>query len=266
MKLIQSSILTSICAIFYGILVHQTANAQNFGINFLGNTPADPVTGTAGVVPLTGWNNIDNTTYASGTIVADDSSTATLTLSGASTGGWRSSGTGDGGNGSLMDGYMDIGNTGAGTAVISGLANGQLYDIYLYTFGDATRPGNNGDLLPNYEVNGTIYYVPTLGVGTSTYDATATTVGGPFSGFVQGTTYNANFNTATANASDFGNYIEIQGVAAVGGELTISGGVDDTSFRSPLNGIEIVAVPEPAAMALTAAGLAILGLICRRKK
>ena len=268
MKQYGRNLATKTMALLAGILIAHQANAQIYGINFLGNTPSDPITGAAGVVSISGWNNIANSSFTTGTITSSSGlSPATLTLSGHAGNAWRSSGTGDGGNGSLMDGYMDIGNNGAGTATISGLVSGQLYNIYLYTFGDGTRPGNNGDLLPNYNVNGTTYYVPTLGVGPSTFNATSTTVGGPFSGFVQGTTYNANFNTATANASDFGNYIVIQNVAATGGILTISGGVDSTSFRSPLNGIELVAVvPEPTTLALSVAGLAMLGLIRRRNK
>ena len=266
MKQVKSKILSTICTVLVGVLVHQTANAQNFGVNFLGNTPSDPITGAAGVVSLTGWNNIANQTYTSGTITADNFSTANLTLSGSAANGWRSSGTGNGGNGSLMDGYMDITAGGTGTAVISGLVSGQLFDIYLYTFGDQVRPSNGGDKLPNYSVNGTTYYVPTLGVGTSTFNATAATVGGSFSGFIRATTYNANFNTATANASDFGNYIKIQNVAATGGILTIAAGSDTTTWRSPLNGIELVAVPEPTTLALSAVGLTMLGLIRRRNK
>ena len=266
MKLIRSVTLVGISSIIIGLLAGTEAQAQKYGINFLGNTPADTITGAAGVVSISGWNNIANQTYSSGTITADNFSTANLTLSGSAANGWRSSGTGNGGNGSLMDGYMDITAGGTGTAVISGLVSGQLFDIYLYTFGDQVRPSNGGDKLPNYSVNGTTYYVPTLGVGTSTFNATAATVGGSFSGFIQATTYNANFNTATANASDFGNYIKIKNVAATGGILTIAGGSDTTTWRSPLNGIELVAVPEPTTLALSAVGLTMLGLIRRRNK
>jgi hypothetical protein len=256
----QQNIMAAICAVILGISAGSQANAQSFGIKFLGQT-TDPVTGSAGVVPISGWNNIANATYNSGTVLSSDgSSSATLTLAGPGAHNtWRSSGgVLTGGNDSLMNGYMDLGGgvNGTATASISGLVSGSVYDVFIYDFSDQTRPSNNGDWLSNYSVNGgAVSYVPTLGVGTSAYDATSATVGGAFSGFVQGTTYSTNFNTGTANASDFGNYIEFLNVTATGGVITIAGNPDTANtFRSPLNGFEIVAVPEPSI-----AGLSVLG-------
>lgn len=206
-------------------------------------------TGIAGVVPMSGWNNIKNTTFIPGNSTniysSDGSNVATLTLSGNQiTNGYNSGITGDGGNGSLMDGYMDIKGQGGGTAdiLISGLP-GSTYDIYLYTFPDQTRPSSATDGLPNYTINGTtIYYVPTLGgTGASTYNATSESVGGTgFSGFILGTTTNANDFAQDVLVSAFGNYIEITNVAVSGSQIDIQGGQDTTSFRSPLNGIELV--------------------------
>lgn len=259
----------TICAAFVGISICNQANAQNYGIKFLGST-TDPVTGSAGVVSISGWNNIANGTYNSGTVLSSDGlSSATLTLAGtAAHNTWRSTGgVMTGGNDSLMNGYMDVTKGSSSTITLSGLASGGLFNVYLYTFGDQTRPSNSGDLLPNYSVNGTTYYMPTLGVGTSTYNATTTSVGGPFSSFVQGTTYSINTTNSTINASDFGNYLEIMNVSATGGVITIGGGLDTTTWRSPLNGFEIVAVPEPTVTALSLmGGLLTLGLVRRRNK
>lgn len=257
-----------ICAIFVGVSVGSQANAQDFGVHFLGST-SDNVTGAAGVVPISGWNNIANSTFTSGTILANDgTTTAAMILSGSGVvNGWNSGLTGDGANLSLMHGYMDVGGTANATATISGLTSGGLYNVYIYAYGDAARPGNGGDWLPNYSVNGTTYYVPTLGGQySSSYDATSTDVGGTGfgSGFVQGTTYGSNFNTQTANASDFGNYIEIANVLATGGVITIVAGADTQTWRSPFNGFELVAVPEPSVIALSVAGLAMFGLLRRR--
>ena len=269
----QKSVLTAICAAILSISICNQTNAQSFGIKFLGQT-TDPVTGSAGVVPISGWNNIANATYNSGTVLSSDGlSSATLTLAGPGAHNtWRSSGgVLTGGNDSLMNGYMDLGGgvNGTATATISGLVSGSLYNVFIYDYSDQTRPSNNGDWLSNYSVNGgAVSYVPTLGVGTSTYDATSATVGGAFSSFVQGTTYAANFNTGTANASDFGNYIEFLNVTATGGVITIAGNPDTANtWRSPLNGFEIVAVPEPSMAALSVVGgLLTLGFIRRRNK
>jgi hypothetical protein len=257
MKLNENSISAIALVILAAALTGMQAGAQtSFGVNFLGNT-TDNVTGTAGVVPIGNWNNIASS-FTSGTVLGSDGSTAaTLTLSGAlpGDGGWHSGSTADGGNGSLVDGYLDLGqnNGGSGTLTMSGLT-GSLYNVYVYIYSDGSHPGNGGDYLPNYAINGITYYAPQLGNGTTTYNTTSTSVGGAFTGFMQATTYAANFNTATANASDFGNYIEIANVAPISGVITITGEADTTSWRSPLDGFQITPVPEP-----TVAGLSLLG-------
>ncbi|MES2439647.1 MAG: PEP-CTERM sorting domain-containing protein [Verrucomicrobiota bacterium] len=250
----------------YCLSIDGQAIAAVYSVSFTGLTGPATVTGIAGVVPVGGWNNVDANNFTSGIIAADDLTTATLTISGEK-GQWQSGGTTiDGGNGSLMHGYIDYtANGGGGSNVVSGLT-GSLYTVYLYTYGDAPRPGNGGDLLPQYTVNGLNYYAPTLGNGTTTYNATNTLVGGAFGGFVQATTYSTNFNTQTALASDFGNYIRIDNVVPVNGEITIAGGADAASWRSPLNGFQIVSVPEPATYMLSTIALAVLGLVRTRNK
>lgn len=223
--------------------------AQDFGIHFLGNT-TDNVTGTAGVVPITNWNNIPPGT-GSGTITANDgTTTATLNRSGGqANNGWDSGLAGDGANQSLMDGYLDAGTYGGSPAIItiSGLTN-SYYNVYIYTFPDGGRPQNSGDWLPNYSVNGTTYYCPVIGnSGTSTYDTTGATVGGAgFTGFIQGTPVFAN-SSAKPNATNFGNYILIANVQPSGGVITIEPEKDGTTYRSPFNGIELIATTPPAA-------------------
>jgi beta-xylosidase len=204
--------------------------AESFGIKFLGNSTNDPVSGSAGVVPISGWTNIDISTFVSGTIGSSDGSvSATLARSGPGmTYEWHSGSTGDGGNGSLLDGYNDCWGNQPAVNVISNLI-APSYTIYLYTAADSIRPASNTDYLPNYIVNGTIYYTATL-KGS-----------GAFSGFVKG-------GTATTNTSayppgiTYGNYIEIDNVVPIGGAITIFAGSDNLTWRSPLNGIEIVAI------------------------
>jgi hypothetical protein len=215
----------ALCAIILGTTLVGQAGAQSFGIHFLGNTTAS-VTGTAGVVPIANWNNLASS-YTSGTILASDGTTAaTLVLSGAipGDGGWNSGAPNDGANGSLMDGYLDLGaniSTHSVTNTISGLT-GAHYNVYIYMYGDASHPGNGGDWLPNYSVNGTPYYAPQLGNGNTTYDSTGAALGGAFAGFVQATAYLANFSTAPAAAA-FGNYLEVVNVSPVGGVITVVG-------------------------------------------
>ncbi len=223
-------------------------HAESYGINFLGNT-SGKVTGSAGVIPIANWNNITNSTFTSGIIQSSDGlSSATLTLSGAASRTWNSGTVNDGGNGSLFNGYMDLGannNVGSvvtATTVIGGLSGSQ-YDVFIYVQADAARPGSNTDYLPNYTINGTRYYTATLG-------------GGGFSGFIRAGTTLANNNIYPPSLA-YGNYIEVDNVTPVNGVITILGEADTQSWRSPLNGIEIVAstkdpriISQPAALRL----------------
>jgi hypothetical protein len=258
MKKNKQSIIQSIASALCAICVGTAANclaAPNFGVHFLGAT-TDPVTGTAGVVPIADWNNIANT-FTTGSITGDDGvTTATLTMSGAypGDGGWLSGLTGDGANYSLMDGYVDAGaNNGPAphtvTNTISGLGAGN-YDVYIYNYSDSSHPGNGGDYLADYQINGITYAAPQLGNGTSTYTTDGSTVGGPFSGFVQATTSPANYNGIPPNATNFGNYFKVASVATTsGGTITIVVEADGLSWRSPFNGFELIpasgAAPTP---------------------
>jgi len=204
------------------------AQAESFGIKFLGNS-ATTVNGSAGVVFLSGWTNIATATFTSGTVWSSDGSVlATLTRSGAGLANlWHSGSGGDGENGSLLDGYNDCQANSPTTNVISGLT-GSFYTVYIYTAGDSARPANNTQWLPNYTVNGTEYC-------TATLDGN-----GAFLGLIKGGLTTVN-NNIYPPAITYGNYIEIDNVVPVGGTITISANSDNRTWRSPLNGIEIVA-------------------------
>lgn len=224
-----------ICAFIFCSL--DRSRAESFGIHYLGNTTAS-VTGTAGVVAITNWNNVTNTTFASGTIHSSDGSVAaTLAMSGADrTSGWNSGATADGGNGSLLDGYNDAGENGSVTNQISGLTN-LCYTVYLFAEGDTSRPSNGGDWLPNYTINGIRYY-------TATTNKLA-------AGFVAGG-FALNNTNLFRPVVTYGNDIEIDDVVPVKGVITISANSDTRTFRSPLNGIELVGDPLPADAAIGA--------------
>jgi beta-xylosidase len=204
--------------------------AESFGIKFLGNSTNDLVSGSAGLVPISGWTNIDISTFTNGTILSSDGSvSATLTRSGPGmTYEWHSGSTGDGGNGSLLDGYNDCMVNQPAVNVISNLI-APSYTVYLYTAGDNVHPANNTDYLPNYIVNGTIYYTATLKAS------------GAFSGFVKGGIATTN-TTAYPPGLTYGNYIEIDNVVPVNGVITIFASSDNFTWRSPFDAIEIVAI------------------------
>lgn len=224
------------------------SSGASFGIHFLGNQTGDLVTGTAGVVPIANWNNIANNGYTSGSGTSitgsDDATTATLTMSGGQVNNaWNSGVPGDGANLSLMDGFMDTGTYGGSGAVItlSGLT-ASAYTVYVYTLSDETKPADAGAWLPNYAVNGNVYYVPVLGHNRASQYIQGGAVGGIFSGYIKAATTNAN-SGAPMPAAAFGNYIEYTDVAATGGQITVQAEADGATYRSPLNGFELVAVP-----------------------
>ena len=225
-----------IVAILASLGLISSANAESFGIKFLGNT-TDSVTGTAGVIPISGWNNIANTTTSSGTILSSDGlASANWSLSGpGSANGWHSGTAADGGNSSLMDGYMDLGTANYGTMTISGLT-GASYTVYVYTEGDARRPGNGGDWLPNYTVNNVTNFIAT--------------VSGAFTNFVQSGSVLANNNTYPPGIT-YGNYTEFDNVAPQGGTITVSAGLDTRTWRSPMTGIELVQAVTVRPIAIT---------------
>lgn len=206
-----------------------TSTVTAFGIKFLGNT-TDAVTTTAGAYPISFWNNIANGSYTSGTIYSSDGSvSATLTRSGPGANNtWKSGIYPDGGNFSLMYGYQDAGINASATNIISGLA-GAAYDVYLYTGGDVPRPNSGTDWLPNYTVNGTTYYTATLDGRSAMLK------------MVQGIPASQNANTYPPSLIA-GHYIKIDSVAPVDGKITISANSDNLTYRSPLNGIELVSV------------------------
>ena len=235
------------------------AQAQNYSVNFLGST-TDAVTATAGVVPLGGFNNIPQ--QAASFVITDQSSLnpATLTLSGpGANNGYRTvPANGDGGNSSLMHGYIDAsgaggpGTMGPGigsvTLTLSGLT-GVAYNVYLYDLGDLARPSNFGDGYPEYTVNGTNYYTATLS--------------GAFNGFVQGQTQSTQLSSFPPNPTlTPGNYIVISNVAPIGGTITLQANADNRTFRSQLDGFQLIAVPEPSTATIVVVGL--LGAISWR--
>jgi hypothetical protein len=238
-----------------GLTLADATNYEYIAANSVGSVTSAPamveIKGRAGVVTNPQWNNIDNLNYPLGnptTIYSSDSSSATLTLSDyGSTNSYNSGLTGDGANLSLMHGYIDAGQLNGTDAVVtvSGLT-GSSYNVYIYCFPDQTRPSATNQGLPNYSVNGTIYYAPALGAtGASTYTATGASVGGTgFHGFVQATTFATNdFNKDLSTAS-FGNYIEVPNVVPVGGVITVQAEADTNTYRSPLNGIQLVSTSD----------------------
>ena len=226
------------------------AHAESFGVNFLGTIPGSTVTNSAGVIPQTNWNNITVGSYGSGTILSGDGLvSATLTIKGNTNAIWRTGVANDGGNGSLMNGYLDLGANRGGpeTNIVSGLT-GSVYTVYIYNQADARRPQNGGDWLPNYNVNGVAFCTAMVG-------------GNTFTGFVQGGITLENTNTYPPLVA-YGNYIQIDNVVPNAAKITIIGENDSRTWRTAFNGFQIVlntSVTPPGISAQSASSTNIAG-------
>jgi len=239
-----------------------TANvsqAQSVGLDFAGrqwsiggNTPMTLLpTDTAGVVSQQDWNNVMLDGKDSGGlaqiggpnagVVSDNSGAATgMTFSYTQNGGateWAVDQTTHTGNQQLLDGYWDI-QSGSGAVNLGNIAY-SLYDVYVYVSAD-----NNGRTA-GVNLNG----------GAQTYLLTD----------ANGYNYTQPLIQATATsqgAAASAQYVLFQDVTGSSLQVDLSNYGNDVGIA----GIQVVeVVPEPATITLSIAGVALLGLIRRRK-
>lgn len=220
-----------------GVGIAATSHAAVISVNFtdsgggMGNASADNIAGVveAGWWETTSFDGARNDTDPNN--LRDSTGAYTgVSLSHDMPGGWWTAGTTGfntptaNQNDKMMENYADTWNT--HTVTFSNLTG--IYDVYVY----AARPEENTGI-GAYSIGSEIIYLK------------ANDLTGPFveSGF-------ADPGAAELNADDPGNYIVFRNLDDSTFTLTVSslgGGV-------PLNGIQIVAVPEPASVALLGLG------------
>jgi hypothetical protein len=231
---------------------------DTLGIHFGADEPSGANTSTLAATDVAGipgvdtahWNNATGATGTLANLVRDTNGVATTTSASVNwTSGntWSSTGRGEennnftGANKTLMIGYLDNSPGNPTRVTVSGLPANLAagYNVYIYFLGGVADRGGQ------YTVNG--------------FTLSGTIGGAGFNGpaFVQ---------DPGLDHTSRGNFVEFTGLS--GATLSI---LSDATFggtpRSPINAIEIVATPEPAALAL--AGVSILGLIgyaCKRRK
>ncbi|GAT33054.1 PEP-CTERM protein-sorting domain-containing protein [Terrimicrobium sacchariphilum] len=229
-------------------LFAQLSPAQTLiGINFGADQQAGEIQpgDFAGVVPQSHWNN---TTGGSGTVLDlldDAGNTTAVGVTWSSSNTWRAwTGGADNGDQRLLQGYLDGGSNGVPAAVTVSNIPFSVYNVYVYI----NRDGDNST--STYTVNGQSQTV------TPGAYATTLSLAGPAA-------------PGVPNASTAGTYILFTNVTGSSLSLLTSNAASypqSLDWRSPVNGIQIVAVPEPAAGAL--AGFAIAAgamLVIRRK-
>jgi hypothetical protein len=204
-------------------------------------------TDVTGVVPAANWNNEAGAVGGPAALVDADGSLTPVTVQWSSQlGTWATSGLGEENNGfaepdrTMMMGYLDT-DARATTVTIVGLGpefTGPGYDVYVYALGGVAA-GRGGD----YTIAG-----QTLIGDSDTFPST----------------FNEDFGV---DHTDVGNYLVFRGLtdpdftlSAVG--TTPVGG----TVRAPINGIQIVSIPEPATAGLWGLGALVVGLVMRRRR
>jgi hypothetical protein len=220
------------------------AAGQSIAINFGADEPAgarSDVLGPAGVLGTANWNNLEGASGSATGLVNSDGGATGASVEWVSNNTWSSTGRGEenntappGDDRNLMTGYLDTaGAGGQGVEVIlSGLSSAidqPAYDVYVYMKGGVI--GRGGD----YVIGGDI----------QTHEDTA-----PFDGtYVLGPT---------------GDYLVFLGISGDSFTLTTIPTIGSPE-RAPVNGIEILGVPEPGSIVLAVGGLLFLALFRRKR-
>jgi hypothetical protein len=242
-----------------------TVSAANLGLNFASTDPDAATssllpTDSAGVVPQVNWNNFALNNGASvPPIILDNGAVSTATVSWASNNTWRSggnsafpAGTGDR---KLMSGYLDTLDTTVGgisltVSNIDAALRSPAYDVYVYFLGDSSEARRGG----GYTIND----------GSGPITKFGSTMGTP-------SAHIEDPGTDTDNTLD-GTYLRFAGLTGASFTLTSDATLTTppgfaNGFRAPINGIQIVQVPEPGTFALIGVGTILVsaGIALRRR-
>ena len=218
---------------------------QSIGVNFSGGAGSeapDPDIDTVdagestGVVAQTNWNNAQGGSGNIANLTGSNGAATGASLTYASNNTWGrdlpQSATND-----LLSDYLDAGTGVPATVTVSNVPYA-LYDVYVYTRRNENpeMPGGvpDADDLSDYTVNGVTQTVLTGDVRDNFVLSTPTTIG---------------------------NYVRFANVT--GSTMTLGANQNAANFRSPVDGFQIVQVPEPTSMGVLGLG-ALAPLALRR--
>jgi MYXO-CTERM domain-containing protein len=236
-------------AAFTSLLACASLNAAILSINF-GTDRADATllpTDSTGVVPAANWNNEAGAVGGPAAVVDSNGAATTATVQWSSQlGTWATSGLGEENNGfagadrTMMMGYLDT-DARATTVTVVGLGpefTGPGYDVYVYALGGVAS-GRGGD-----------------------YTITGQTLIGDSDSFPS--TFNQDLGV---DHNDVGNYLVFRGLSDPDFTLSAVGTTPvGGTVRAPINGIQIVSIPEPATIGVWGLAALVLGLVTRRRR
>jgi hypothetical protein len=260
--------------LFVAIVAGQcgVVSAQSIGIDWFGGNGTGDQTqmvagDTAGVIPQGNWNSfIDATGTTAETFPLNlntgAASGASVTFSG-SPNDWDSGITeSTSANHKMMLGYIDTNDTSVTTVVVNGLPasfTGPGYNVYVYYDGD----NGTNQRVGRYEINGVSMWGRDAGVNFGGAFTQGQTTTDPAPGLSGTGLDNLGAVVATVPA---GNYMVFGPLTSANFTLNVQASASaGATNRAALNGMQIVAVPEPSTVALLAIGcLGGVGLFVRR--
>ena len=256
----KKTILCTMAAASFAI----TAPAATISLNFVrASNGAGLMTPTdvAGVVAVNNWNTatIANANTGVAVPLTDDAGVVTTAIAnwqnapGGNAWSVATAGAGSPGDMIMMTGYLDQGGNGAGAIHSISITNIPFaaYDVYLY---HSSSGGPNRTA--RYQANG-------IDIFTRNLDPANT-----FNGFTQAG-YPTLAEAALGGGNPAGNYVRWEGLS---GDLIMEaqglgdddGGSGGNTRRAPIQGIQIVEIPEPGSSMLFLVG-SIAFLIRRRR-
>ncbi|MDB6078986.1 MAG: hypothetical protein JWO82_2733 [Akkermansiaceae bacterium] len=234
------SLLTATLA---GLALSAAASAALVSINFTGNAGANgslSASDVAGALPAANWNNA-----TSGSALVDSTGAASALTVTYNIGGWSNQFVGaTTANERLMKGYLDI-NQNTATLTLNNLSASQTYQIYLYSDGENTSAA-----------------VPAVRTGTFTIGGVATGITD-----LAGAQFSGAFTPVTAGTTGAGNYTVFTVTGSTSYTISAQGTAADAIdnvFRAPINGLQVVSVPEAGTASLLGA-CGLLALTRRRR-